>query len=903
MAVVVDESRYEMRLALVLNGGVSLAVWMGGVTAEIDHMRRAAYPDLLDGDSDPVLELWERLLKLLRVRLIVDVIAGASAGGLNGAVLAAAIARAHPLPELRDVWLSVGSIANLAGTEDQRPGVDRLSVLDGDLLTASIAKVFADMKPTGGTTRPRSLTDGLAQEAKLPRSVTLFTTATSMRGQGEEFTDSTNQRFTQVEYRVLCRFRRSLLGDDEFKDDKETNWRLTRAARASASFPAAFEPTFFRASEQAVGEPPQAAQVAMGTTATIAGSRWMIDGGVLDNEPFAPVLDRIARRPIIRDVDRIVAYIDPEDATAPTGNDDITKPPGMIETVLAAMNLPRETNLLNQLGRLEQMKREVDVDGDSDVTLLKRAFAGSLDEAARELRPIYLERTRAAIAHEIRLAVQSGRSTDDPSVPIDDLPLPDASKAPDGRWDKSVSAAERMLRIALRLTRSAAGNGPNNAEISDALFAISVSLMQLSQLRVAVFAEAVNALAGGKTPFELSDDDIYRTWCDALTPERRALIAAVVAGGLRPFVVASVWPPKVAPPGNPDAQREVFAAACEKIEVVRQAAAPISAYHPVPAFRFCRFGANVGTPFWLEGAPIADKLMGLRLGHFGGFLLPEWRKYDWMWGRLDGATHLVMMLLARLRVEPALPDKELRAGLHEWVGDDYRGALDAALAAFLKAPPPPATPVGAITDLTRELVRPLHRAIFCTEFGLDPATGHKCDTPQDENQAPSLAEIDDRITAHLESDMEQVTKVDVAALADSEDGRKVIGQLGAAALRALGDDAALPAQDRLRPVLQVGADVVLAATQPGTKRTIFRGGYLTLVALFAVLPFILDRVFSGGWWVGVANAGCGIALGVLLAASILVFPKHTAAIVRFGGKHVRGWPVSSVIERGVEKLP
>ncbi|MGW0552598.1 hypothetical protein [Streptomyces altiplanensis] len=32
----------ETRLALVLNGGVSLAVWMGGVTHEIDALRRAS---------------------------------------------------------------------------------------------------------------------------------------------------------------------------------------------------------------------------------------------------------------------------------------------------------------------------------------------------------------------------------------------------------------------------------------------------------------------------------------------------------------------------------------------------------------------------------------------------------------------------------------------------------------------------------------------------------------------------------------------------------------------------------------------------------------------------------------------------------------------------------------------
>lgn len=901
MAAMIDESRYEMRLALVLNGGVSLAVWMGGVTAEIDHMRRAAYPALTQGDGDSVLARWEQLLEQFGVRLIVDVIAGASAGGLNGAVLAAAIARAHPLPPLRDVWLEVGSIANLASAQDQQPGADRLSILDGDLLTASIAKVFADMTPTCGTTRPSSLRDGLEQEAQLPRSVTLFTTATSMRGQGEKFTDSTNQRFTQVEYRVLCRFRRSLMGDDEFKDDKETNWRLTRAARASASFPAAFEPTFFRAGEQAVGEPPAATQVAMAATATITGSRWMIDGGVLDNEPFAPVLDRIARRPIIRQVDRIVAYIDPEDATVPTGNDDVTKPPGMIETVLAAMNLPRETNLLNQLGRLEQMKREVEVDSASDLRLLKRALAGKLDQAARELEPIYRERTKAAIAHEIRLAVQSGRSTDDPSVPVDDLPLPDASKARDGRWDRSISAAERMLRIALRLTRSAAGNGPNTPRISDALLSISVSLMQLSRLRVVVFAEAVNTLEAGSAPFELSDDEIYRTWSDALSPERRAVIAAIVADGLRPFVAANVWP-KVAPPGDPNAQREAFALACEKIEVVRRAAAPISAYHPVPAFRFCRFGANIGTPFWLEGAPIGDKLMGLRLGHFGGFLLPEWRKYDWMWGRLDGATHLVMMLLARLHAEPALPEKELREGLHEWVGADYGEALDHALAAFLAAPRPPATPAGVITDLTLELVRPLHREIFCSEYGLDPATGLEHGSPGDAKDAPSLSEIDDRITAHFESDMAHVTKVDVAALADSEGGRAVLGQLGAAGLRALGDDPELPARARARPPLRGLADLVVVITQPGRLQTGIRIAYIAAVVVFAAAPIVLDWKYSGAW-IGVVTAICGVVLAGLLAASILVFPKRVSVIVKRGAGLVHGGPVKSLIERGVDKLP
>jgi hypothetical protein len=37
-----SEQEQEIRLALVLNGGLSLAVWMGGVAHEIDLARRAS---------------------------------------------------------------------------------------------------------------------------------------------------------------------------------------------------------------------------------------------------------------------------------------------------------------------------------------------------------------------------------------------------------------------------------------------------------------------------------------------------------------------------------------------------------------------------------------------------------------------------------------------------------------------------------------------------------------------------------------------------------------------------------------------------------------------------------------------------------------------------------------------
>ena len=875
-------SPYEMRLALVLNGGVSLAVWMGGVTAEIDRMRRAAYPALIQ-EPDPALDRWQRLLAGLGVRLIVDVIAGASAGGLNGAVLAAAIARGQPLPQLRDTWKSVGSIANLASSDGEPKGVDRSSILNGDLLTNSVAKVFGCLEnqreddSIGATLRAR-----LEHEEKEPRGVTLFTTATSMHGEAEDYTDSTSQRFPQVEYRVVCRFRRPLVGVDEF-NDATANQRLTRAARASASFPAAFEPAFFAAGEDVDPGFPDAEQVSMRDTAGIQSSRWMVDGGVLDNEPFAPVLDRIARRPITRDVDRIVAYIDPEDATRPPDDDDIAKPPGMVAAVSAALNLPRETNLLNQLHRLAEMEREIAVDVDADPELLKLAFAGSLDTAAEAMEPVYQERRNAAVVHEIRLLLQSGGPPDDPAVPVDKLDRPDAAGAPAGDWTQGIAAAERVLRVALSMTRTAATNGANTPAVADALFEISVSVIHLAQLKRDV-QTAVAAQASGPAASALSDDEIHALLNTAMTADRRALIAVLVARGVQKFVAADVWPEGLtAPAGDGDAQQAAFLTACRKIEIVRHATGPISAYHPVPSFRFCRFGANVGTPYWAEGRPIRGKLMGLRLHHFGGFLRSEWREYDWMWGRLDGATHLVRMLIARLTAEPALGREPLRAHLHAWVGADHAAALDSALDTYLDAPAPTAA---MFDDLATELVRPLHRGIFCEELEIDPAT----------------ADLDAHITMCFKEASAKVKDSTVGGLADSEDGRKVIGQLGAAGLRALGNDDALPAKARLRPVLRVAADVVLADTQPGAERGIFRGVYTILVVLLVLAPFFL-HLWLSGVVLGVVSGVCAFVLGLLLAASILVLPKRGAAFLRKVSSLVHVWPVSSAIERAQKEIP
>lgn len=122
----------ELRLALVLYGGVSLAVYMHGITREFLSLvqasrriearagragrRRGAKRG---GTNKESVEAYEAFLEMFRpamdLRVVVDVIAGASAGGVNGVMLARALAHNLSLDTHRDLWLENADVTRLAG--------------------------------------------------------------------------------------------------------------------------------------------------------------------------------------------------------------------------------------------------------------------------------------------------------------------------------------------------------------------------------------------------------------------------------------------------------------------------------------------------------------------------------------------------------------------------------------------------------------------------------------------------------------------------------------------------------------------------------------------------------------------------------------------------------------------
>jgi len=350
----------ELRLALGMRGGVSLAVWMGGVCSEIDRLRRA-----LD-DGDPI---YRALLEANGYGSVaVDVVAGASAGGLNSVLMGVSVVHGVPFDQrIRNLWLELGDLGKLVRRRGGRPPV---SPLDGDQnfygqLAPKLRKLVADaVQPTGD---------------RIPRldailTCTLFTPARRTRFQdlGPPIVEGRN--------RAWFRFQnRHPLAPDRHAESEGTGFglqegaeadpaalaRLAYAARATSSFPGAFEPASIGFAETSM-PPGEDARPPLPPThyGSYSESRpvgadgldrdFVIDGGVLDNIPVAWAVRAIAAAPADRVVDRWLLYLQPIPFTPP--EEPTATRPGMLDTIDRARALQGGTErLADDLDDLERL--------------------------------------------------------------------------------------------------------------------------------------------------------------------------------------------------------------------------------------------------------------------------------------------------------------------------------------------------------------------------------------------------------------------------------------------------------------------------------------------------------------------------------------------------------------------
>ncbi len=393
----------ELRLALVCYGGISLAIYMHGITKEVWKLLRASTArrrgEPPGSDSEAVYAvLLETIGATLDLRVIVDIIAGASAGGINGILLADAIAGGRDMEPLRELWLAgadVDALLDEGGAAGRftkwwatplvwyarRHGLGMAdAVVDPTARSEVRAKLSRFMRsrwfrpPFSGVGFTAMLYDALDAMAQMPAGqplippglpLDLFVTVTDFNGRPEALALHSPREIVETEHRLIIDFRSS--GEEAGTRSIGDPAELAFAARATASFPGAFPPAQIAEIDAVLADrgrswPRRAAFLERVFPRRAAAGRSddaaLIDGSVLNNRPFGPAIEALRHRPSHREVDRRFVYIDPKPGLhgqgAPAG------PPGFFTTVLRALaDIPREQPIRDNLEAIAAMSANI----------------------------------------------------------------------------------------------------------------------------------------------------------------------------------------------------------------------------------------------------------------------------------------------------------------------------------------------------------------------------------------------------------------------------------------------------------------------------------------------------------------------------------------------------------------
>ncbi len=395
----------ELRLALVCYGGISLAVYMHGITKEIWHVTRASRASHegqeLGGSAAAYRALIDEIAQSadVRLRVMPDIIAGASAGGINGIFLAQALATGQSLDPLTDLWLERADVEALIAA-DAAPAsrfskawalplawmaagrsADKLESLDEDTREEVRGKLSHFVRsrwfepPFDGPGFTGMLLDAFKAMAKAPRGprllpqgqpLDLFVTVTDFAGHPERLTLHSPPEVLETEHRVVIAFTDHGLPCDTLAAVPE----LTFAARATSSFPGAF-PAFTVAELDGVLAQRETDWPSRGAflrralprhaAASAAESAVLIDGSVLANAPFRPAIDALDERPARRQVDRRFVYVDPSPGMKFRLSGANDGPPGFFQTILGAISeLPRKQPIRDNLEALAARSRRIE---------------------------------------------------------------------------------------------------------------------------------------------------------------------------------------------------------------------------------------------------------------------------------------------------------------------------------------------------------------------------------------------------------------------------------------------------------------------------------------------------------------------------------------------------------------
>jgi patatin-related protein len=435
----------ELRIALVCYGGVSLAVYMHGVTKELWKLLRASQSyhgrainaEDLQGSEAVYARLLRRMQEQhgLRLSVLADIVAGASAGGINSVFLAQAIHSGQSLDPLTELWLTEADIDVLLDP-DARPAArsakfwmapfaSYLLQRPGNGVSTSVAPEMREEvreklsrlirsrwfePPFSGIGLSRLLAGALQAMAEGPSGppllpvghpVDLFVTATDFAGQMQPLRLHSPKLVHESEHRLSIGFRGTT--PPAAGEPLAPLLDLVFAARATSSFPGAFPPLEVAEIERMAVEDELAWDSRDAFLARILPEHAragdldqvaLIDGSVLVNAPFAEAMAVLRDRPAHREVDRRFVYVDPTpDRTYLREPREHVGPPSFLTTIFGAISaIPREQPIRDNLEALETTSREM-----ATLSAIVESLRPEIEDAVQKLfgRTLFFDKPTA----------------------------------------------------------------------------------------------------------------------------------------------------------------------------------------------------------------------------------------------------------------------------------------------------------------------------------------------------------------------------------------------------------------------------------------------------------------------------------------------------------------------------
>jgi predicted acylesterase/phospholipase RssA len=639
----------EVRLGLALNGGVSLAIWIGGVA---DEFLRAVSA----GQGHPEAQQeWVDLCHELDVVVEIDVVVGTSAGGLNGAFLATGLANGAPnLVALQNLWIEVGDFTQLL-QPPRSTGIR--SLLRGDsFFLPNLQRALESVAASG------------LGERTLDPPLDIRLTSTDLNGKVLRISDGESVLRT-VDHAVEFRFTDE---DFHFGSNVQASARVARACRSTASFPGAFEASPIPAGLFEARHAP-----ALAVDGLVLPT-YLVDGGVLNNLPARNAVEAIASQPAGERVYRALALVVPDPGGQAQGPDAPEEPLLGRTMGRSAMGIPRNQSLSQFISEVRNLNNDV-----NSRRAARAAFLGELGEldpaaafarftgVAEALFPSYRAgRHRRSIDRMLsRLSDRLTPELADMLVRVagdaESVMLPWVPDAYDVRagdaWGGSPlrrlaallltwtdlaatvltesgdeAAASELLttKRGLSALRDEADTYGSIGSIDDLL------LEELAQLPTQPFEALVIALQRWA---DADDIDQLQGLVDRLGAHLGLIVAAVRPHISRaPTEAARTMAGLVAL--SDGAGAEGMARLLLGFEIIEMAFGPADP-PPDQTIRLAHFTADERVTIDPAGRDDPDeKLAGVQLAHFAAFLKRSWRANDWMWGRLDAAERLVRLL-------------------------------------------------------------------------------------------------------------------------------------------------------------------------------------------------------------------------------------------------------------------